>query len=190
MAAVLAANWWAIALRGIVSILFAILTFTMPGMTLAVLVMLFGVYALVDGVFAIVSTIRAVQGHRRWGTFLAEGIIGISLGLFAFAAPIAFAASLIYLVAAWAVITGVLELVAASRLRRHVQGEWTLILVGVLSICFGVAAFWAPVFGALAIVVWLGVYALVFGVLLLSLAFRLRAHGRSGRYIGTATPVV
>ena len=189
MPAVFAANWWAIALRGIIAILFAILTFTMPGITLAVLVTLFGVYALVDGVFAIISAIRAAAGHGRWGAFLGEGALGIVIGLCALGAPIAFAASLIYLIAFWAIVTGVLEIMAAIRLRRHMAGEWMLILSGVVSILFGVLSFWAPVFGALTIVLWLGVYALIFGVLLLTLAFRIRAHGRSGGYLGSPSAV-
>jgi uncharacterized membrane protein HdeD (DUF308 family) len=182
-----ATNWWAIAIRGIIAILFAISTFAMPSITIAVLVTLFGIYALVDGIFAIISAIRAAQGHRRWGAFLAEGIIGILIGILALAEPLAVAASVIYLIAAWAVLTGILEIAAAIRLRRHMEGEWVLILTGALSIAFGILAFAAPMFGALAIVFWLGAYALVSGVLLLTLAFRIRAfHRRPGHLTGSA----
>src|ERR1700755_729460 len=158
MPAVLATNWWALALRGVIAILFAIITFTIPGMTLAILVMLFGAYALVDGIFAIIATVRAAHGHRRWGAFLLEGVVGILAGLATLTNPIAVAAVLIYIIAGWAIITGVLEIAAGFRLRRHMEGEFLLILTGVISIVFGIASFWAPVIGALAIVWWLGVY--------------------------------
>lgn len=175
MAVVLSTNWWALAFRGVVAILFAIFSFLWPGITLSVLVILFGVYAFLDGIFAIVSTVRAVQGHRRWGAFLLEGIVGILAGLCGWLVPGITLAFLIFLIAAWAIITGVLELVAAIRLRRHLPGEWLLILTGVISILFGIALYIAPIAGAIVIVWWIAAYAFVFGILLLVLAFRLRA---------------
>ncbi len=183
MPAVLATNWWALAFRGAIAILFAILTFAMPGMTLAVLVILFGAYALIDGVFAIIAAVRAAQGHRRWGPFLAEGIIGILAGIVTLGMPVAIAAILVYIVAFWAIVTGILEIVAAIRLRRHIPGEWLLILTGIVSVLFGIAACWAPVVGALAIVWWLGTYALIFGVLMLTFAVRIRAMHRRNPFL-------
>ena len=168
-------HWWALALRGVLAILFALMTFVVPGITLAVLVILFGAYALVDGIVAIVSAIRAAHGHRRWGAFLVEGIVGILAGLVTLFMPGVTLAFLIYIVGAWAIVTGVLEIAAAVRLRKHVAGEWLLILTGVVSILFGIAVFWAPIVGAIAIAFWLGAYALIFGILLLILAFRLRS---------------
>ena len=176
MAVVLAMNWWAMALRGIVAILFAALTFFTPGITIAFLVFLFGGYALVDGILAIISAVRAVHGHRRWGSFLLEGVVGIAFGLFTFFVPGLTLLFLIYLVGAWAIVTGALEIAAAVRLRQHIAGEWLLGLMGVVSILFGVAIYAAPVAGAVVIAWWIGAYALVFGILLLTLAFRLRAH--------------
>jgi uncharacterized membrane protein HdeD (DUF308 family) len=176
MAFVLATNWWALALRGIVAILFAALTFFIPGITITFLVLLFGGYALVDGILAITSAVRAVHGRRRWGAFLLEGVVGIAFGLFTFVVPSLTLLFLIYLVGAWAIVTGVLEIAAAVRLRRHIAGEWLLGLMGLVSILFGVAIYAAPVAGAVVIALWIGAYALVFGVLLLTLAFRLRAH--------------
>lgn len=175
MAVVLSTNWWALALRGVLAILFAIVTFLWPGITLAVLVLMFGVYAFVDGVFAIVAAVRAVRGHRRWGALLLEGIAGILAGLCAWLIPGVTLAVLVLLIAAWAIITGVLEIVAAIRLRRHIPQEWLLILMGVLSIVFGVLIYIAPLAGAVVIVWWIGGYALVFGILMLMLAFRLRS---------------
>jgi uncharacterized membrane protein HdeD (DUF308 family) len=174
MAVVLSTNWWALALRGLVAILFAVFTFVWPGITLGVLVLVFGVYAFLDGVFAIIAAVRAVRGHRRWGALLLEGIVGILAGLCAWLIPGVTLAVLIFLVAAWAIITGVLELAAAVRLRRNIPQEWLLILMGVVSILFGVLLYFAPLAGALVIVWWLGAYALIFGILLLALAFRLR----------------
>lgn len=178
MANVVAMHWWALAIRGIVAILFAILTFTVPGITLAAIVILFGAYALIDGIFAIASAIRAVHGHKRWGAFLVEGVVGIVAGLITLFVPIVTLAFLIYVVAAWAIVTGVLEIAAALRLRQHIAGEWLLVLTGILSILFGVAIFWVPGAGALIIAWWLGAYALIFGILLLGLAFRLRSWQR------------
>ena len=168
-------HWWALALRGVFAILFAILTFAVPGLTLAVLVILFGAYAFVDGIVAIVSAVRAAHGHGRWGAFLVEGIVGIIAGLVAFFLPLPTLAVLIYMVAAWAIVTGVLEIAAAFRLRRHVRGEWLLVLAGIASVIFGILVFVAPIAGALVIALWLGAYALLFGILLIALSFRLRS---------------
>ena len=168
-------HWWALALRGVVAILFGLLTFAVPGITLAVIVILFGAYALVDGFVAIVSAVRAAHGHGRWGAFLVEGIVGILAGLVTFFMPILTLAVLVYLVAAWAIVTGLLEIVAAFRLRRYVTGEWLLVLAGIASVIFGVLVFWAPLTGAVVIAWWFGAYVLIFGILLLVLAFRLRS---------------
>jgi len=174
MPVVLRNHWWALVLRGVMAILFAIITFAVPGITIAVLVTIFGFYALFDGVFAIVSTIKAVQGHRRWGAFLFEGVVGILFGLYAIIFPIGAAAAFMTFVAVWAVFTGILEIMAAIRLRRHIQGEWILILVGVLSILLGSVLLAAPVSGAVFLVWVLASYGLIFGVLLITLGFRVR----------------
>jgi uncharacterized membrane protein HdeD (DUF308 family) len=173
-------QWWALALRGLIAIAFAICTFVVPGITLAALVLLFGIYALFDGIFALISAVRAAHGHGRWGAFLLEGIVGIFVGIVSLAAPAITLSFLISLVGVWAVFTGILEISAAFRLRRHVPGEWLLILTGIVSVAFGIAIFFAPIVGALAIAWWLGIYAFIFGILLLTLAFRLKAlHGRT-----------
>lgn len=174
MAVVLSTNWWALALRGVLAILFAVVTFLWPGITLGALVLLFGVYAFIDGVLAIIAAVRAVKGHRRWGALLFEGIVGILAGICAFLIPGITLAFLIFLVAAWAIITGVFEIVAAIRLRRNIPQEWLLILMGVVSIIFGFLIYRAPIAGAVVIVWWLAAYALIFGIMLLALAFRLR----------------
>ena len=169
----LARNWWALALRGLVAVLFGLLTFLLPGITLVTLVLLFGAYALVDGVFNVIAFFRVASHH--WA-FLIEGVIGIIAGILTFAWPAITAIVLLYLIAFWAIFTGVLEIVAGIRLRKALTNEWLLIVMGVLSLLFGVFILFAPGAGALAIVLWIGAYALVFGVALLALAFRLRGH--------------
>jgi uncharacterized membrane protein HdeD (DUF308 family) len=169
--------WWAIALRGAAAIIFGVLTFVLPGVTLAVLVLLFGAYAIVDGIFTLVAAARGQVhdlDHPRWALVL-EGIAGLAAGVVAFVWPGLTTLAVVYLIAAWAVVTGVLEIVAAIRLRRHIDNEWWLVLSGVLSIVFGVFVAAAPGAGALAIVFWIGAYAIVFGALLIGLAFRLRS---------------
>lgn len=170
----LARNWWAVALRGAAAIIFGILTLILPGVTLAVLVLLFGGYALVDGVFNVIAAVRARGGDRPWWVLVLEGIVSIGAGIVTFVLPGLTAVVLLYVIAAWAIITGVLEIVAAIRLRKRITGEWWLGLSGALSIVFGVLLMIAPAAGALALVLWIGGYAVVFGALLIALAFRLR----------------
>ena len=175
---VLAKNWWAIGLRGVAAIIFAILTVVMPGITLAVLVLLFGAYALVEGIFNVIAAVRRRGGDTPWWALLLEGVVSIAAGIVTFVVPGLTAFALIYVIAAWAIVTGVLEIVAAIRLRRVITGEWWLALSGVLSVVFGGFVMLFPGAGALALVLWIGAYAFVFGVLLLALALRLRSHGR------------
>ena len=174
-AAILRTNWWALVLRGVLGILLALAAFALPGVTIAVLVTVWGVYALVDGVFAIVSAVRAAKGKHRWGAFLFEGLLGILAGLIAIFNPLLTAGLFVYMIAVWALLTGVLEIVAAIRLRREIQGEWLLILTGALSILFGFAIMMNPVAGAVVLVWWIAAYGLVFGILLIVLGFRLKS---------------
>lgn len=169
-----ARNWWMLALRGLIAILFGLATFVWPGITLFVLVLLFGAYAFVDGIFALVAAFSDRAGKQRWWVLLLEGLAGIAAGILTFLWPGMTAFVLLYLIAAWAVVTGVLEIAAAIRLRQEIEGEWLLALGGVASIIFGILlAIW-PGTGALAVVWLIGSYALVFGVVMLLLAFRLR----------------
>ena len=171
----LAKNWWALALRGVAAVLFGLLTFFLPGITLVTLVLLFGAYALVDGIFNVVAFFRVASHH--WA-LLIEGAIGIIVGLFTLMWPAITAIALLYLISFWAIFTGVFEIVAAIRLRKVIANEWLLLLMGALSALFGLLILFAPGAGALAIVLWIGVYALMFGIVLLALAFRLRGHRR------------
>jgi uncharacterized membrane protein HdeD (DUF308 family) len=169
----LATNRWALALRGLVAVLFGLLTFILPGITLVTLVLLFGAYALADGIFNVIAFFR-VASHQ-WA-LLVEGVIGIIAGILTFALPAITAIVLLYLIAFWAIFTGIFEIIAGIRLRKAITNEWLLLVMGVLSVLFGVLILFAPGAGALAIVLWIGAYALVFGVFLLALAFRLRGH--------------
>jgi uncharacterized membrane protein HdeD (DUF308 family) len=171
----LVANWWALALRGLAAVLFGLLTFFLPGITLVTLVLLFGAYALVDGIFNLIAFFR-VASHQ-WA-LLIEGVIGIIAGVITFAWPAITAIVLLYVMAFWAVLTGSFEIIAGIRLRKVITNEWILLVMGVVSFLFGLLILFAPGAGALAIVLWIGAYALVFGIFLLALAFRLRWHRR------------
>jgi uncharacterized membrane protein HdeD (DUF308 family) len=173
---VLARNWWVLALRGLAAIVFGVLAFVWPGITLWVLVLLFGAYMLVDGTFAIVAAVRAAGREARWWLLLIEGVLGVLAGLVAVFWPGLTALALLYFVAAWAIVSGILEIIGAIRLRQEIEGEWALGLSGALSVLFGVLLAVIPAPAGLLSLVWLiGAYALAFGVLLLVLAFRLRS---------------
>ena len=167
----LARHWWALALRGVFAVLFGLLTFLIPGITLLTLVLLFGAYAILDGIFDIVSAVRAPGRH--WPLVL-EGVVGIIIGILTFLWPGITTMVLLYLIAFWAIFTGVLEIVAGIRLREVIANERLLILMGVLSVLFGFLILIFPGAGALAIVIWIGAYALLFGIMLIALAFLLR----------------
>ena len=169
----LARNWWALALRGFAAVLFGLLTFFLPSITLVTLVLLFGAYALVDGVFNVIAFFRLMSHH--WA-LLIEGVIGVITGILTFLWPGITALALLYLIAFWAIFTGTFEIIAGVRLRKVIANEWLLLVMGVLSLLFGVLILFAPGLGALAIVLWIGAYALVFGIFFLALAFRLRGH--------------
>jgi uncharacterized membrane protein HdeD (DUF308 family) len=174
----LARNWWAIALRGLAGIIFGVLAFVVPGVTLAVLVLLFGAYALVDGIFNVMAAVSGRSGRQPWWMLLLEGVVSVAAGLVAFFMPGLTALALVYVISAWAFVTGVLEIAAAIRLRKVITNEWWLALSGVVSIVFAVFLAVAPGAGALALVFWIGAYALVFGVFLVALGVRLRRRHR------------
>lgn len=169
-----ARNWWAAVIRGVVAIIFGLLAITHPGFTFVALVLLFGAYALVDGIFAIISAVQQHAEHGRLRGMLLEGIAGIILGIVTFFFTMVAVATAVFVIAAWAMITGILELVAAIRLRQVVEGEFWLGLAGVASIIFGIVIFLNPAAGVAAIGTIIGVYALIFGVLLIGLGIRLR----------------
>ncbi|MGH2351177.1 MAG: HdeD family acid-resistance protein [Chloroflexota bacterium] len=173
MLGMLARNWWAVALRGLLAVIFGVLAFVWPGITLGALVLLFGAYALVDGIFALIGAVRAGSGQNR-SPLVLEGIAGVAAGVLTFIWPGITALVLLYLIATWAIVTGVLEVWAAIRLREEISNEWLLGLGGVASILFGILLVIFPGAGALTVVWLIAAYAVVFGVLLIALGFRLR----------------
>jgi uncharacterized membrane protein HdeD (DUF308 family) len=175
MAAILVGNWWVLALRGALAILFALVAFFLPGVTVTALVLVFGAYAFVDGIFALIAGLRAARHHGRSAPLLIEGVLNLVIGILVFLWPIAALVTLIYMIAIWAVVTGVVLIVAGIALIRH-SGEWLLILGGIISVLFGIVLFFAPGAGIVALSWWLGFYALLFGIALLIAAFRIRHH--------------
>jgi uncharacterized membrane protein HdeD (DUF308 family) len=173
MAASLARNWWAVLLRGVVTLIFGLVAIFLPGVTLYSLVLVFAVYMLFDGVLAITAAIRAAQRHERWGLFVLEGIADLIAGGVALVIPGAALVAFVVLAAAWAVISGALMLAAGVKLRGDHGRAW-LIVGGIASIVWGVLLGLFPVAGLVVLTWWLGAYALVFGVSLVLLAFTLR----------------
>jgi uncharacterized membrane protein HdeD (DUF308 family) len=167
-------NWWALGLRAASAIIFGIIALTMPGDALVGIVLLFGIYAFVDGVLSIMAAIRGLRRGDRWGAMLILGLISIAAGVIAFTYPEIGVLALVYLVATWALLTGTFEIAAAIRLRKIIEGEWLLIVGGILSIVFAalIAVFPGP--GAVTLAMWLGAYALLYGVINLVLSFRVR----------------
>ncbi len=167
-------NWWMFAVRGVAAVIFGILALIWPGQTLLALVLVFGAYALVDGIFAVFAGITFRRYFERWWAVLLEGVAGIAIGLVTFFWPNITALVLLYFIAAWALITGIFEIVTAIQFRRVITGEWALILSGLLSMIFGVLLFVFPSAGAVSLVWLIGIYAILFGITLIILAFRLR----------------
>jgi uncharacterized membrane protein HdeD (DUF308 family) len=171
----LAANWWAVALRGVFGILFGLVALLLPAAAMLSLVIVFAAYMLVDGVFAIVAGVRAARRHERWGYLVFEGIVDLVAGVVAFLWPAITVLAFTLLLAAWAIVSGALLLGATFRLKQE-HGRWWMALGGVASIIFGILIIIAPFIGALVLTWWFGAYALVFGVSLLIAAFKLRSR--------------
>ena len=168
-------HWWVPVLRGIAAVVFGGMAFVYPGLTVAVLVLLFGAWVLVDGVFRVVGALGHRGSDNEWGFDLVIGIMGIIIGFLTFHAPRITALALIIYIAAWALMIGATEIALAIKLRREIKGEWFLILMGLLSIVFAIMLLWNPLPGALALVWLIGSYAIVFGILGIILGFRLRS---------------
>lgn len=180
----LADRWWVLVIRGLAAILFGALTLAMPGISLLVLIMLWAAYAVVDGVFALVLAVRRTRTGRSWGWLLFEGLAGIAAGVVAVLWPDITAMALLYVIAAWAILTGIAEIAVALQLRRQIQGEWVLVLSGLLSVAFGVLLAVFPDTGALAVLWMIGAYAIAFGLLLVGLGWRLHGWHRGSEHPG------
>jgi len=176
-------SWWMLALQGIAAIAFGVLAILWPGLTLLWLVALFAAYALLQGGAAIFGSIKARTSDRAWWLVLLLGIVSVCAGIFAIAQPLITALALILLIGANALVSGVLQLVVALRLRRELRQEWLLVANAVISIIFGALVLLFPAGGALAMVWLVSFYATLTGVLLLTLAFRARGW-RSSSDVG------
>ena len=174
MLAFMAHNWWVLLIRGILAIVFGVLAFLWPGITLEVLVLFFGAYALLDGVASIVIglTGRGAQENRLW--LMLGGVFGVLIGVLTFVWPELTALTLVYFVAAWAIVTGVFTIVAAVQLRKELDNEWLLVIGGALSVLVGLYMAAFPGTGAIAIIWLIAAFAVVFGIMLIGLALRLR----------------
>jgi uncharacterized membrane protein HdeD (DUF308 family) len=181
MSGVLAQNWWAVALRGVLAIIFAIIAFAVPAATMLSLVLVFAAYMLVDGILAIVAAVRAAGRDERWGLLVFEGIVDIIAGAVAFLWPGLTILAFVLLVAAWAIVSGVSMFVAAFRLNTD-HGRWWLVLGGVASVVYGVLLVIAPIIGAVVLTWWIGAYALVFGIFMLIAAYQLWTHRDDRRH--------
>jgi uncharacterized membrane protein HdeD (DUF308 family) len=184
-------NWWAVALRGLVAVLFGIAAFMWPGITLWILVALFGAYALVDGIFAVIEAFRRDVVGERWWALLFEGFAGIAIGILTFSWPRLTAMGLLYLIAFWAIVTGVFEVITAIRMRHEIRGEWMMALIGILSVAFGFLLVAFPLTGALSVVLIIGAYAFATGVLMIAFGFKLRSLRHPGGempHVGHAAP--
>ena len=174
---VLFQNWWSFVLRGLAAILFGLAAFAIPHITLRVLIAVFAAYALVEGILSILGAMRAIRNEKRSLLLLLTGLVSVAAGLMALFAPALTKITVLYVIAAWALFTGVLALVTSIRLRKFVEGEWLLGLSGLLSILFAILIVASPRVGALVMIYQIGFYAMAFGIILLAVGFRLKQRG-------------
>lgn len=183
LAQTLGRHWWVLLLRGLIAMVFGALTFMWPAVTLGWLVLVFGAFAFIDGALSLWTAFTDREHENRW-LLLLGGLVGVGAGIITFARPGITALALLVYVAVWAIVTGVTQIVAAIRLRKHIEGELFLGLAGLASIAFGTILIMRPDVGALAVVWIIGSYAIIFGVLLAALSFKLRGVSRR---LGAAT---
>lgn len=186
MLSVIAGNWWAPVASGVLAIIVGVAAFVAPGQTFEALVLLFGVYAFVRGSIWLSFGLLAASARERWWPFVVNGIVGIALGVLTFAETHAMAVALVSLFGAWALLTGVLEIVAAIRFRQVIPDEYLLALGGALSIVFGVLVLAQPNVGAATLVLLFGSYAIVVGIAQVWLGLRLRSLGQGVRQVSQA----
>ncbi|MDB5448170.1 MAG: rane protein, partial [Phenylobacterium sp.] len=175
LSALLARNWWAVALRGVAAILFGLIALLAPGATMLSLLLVFAALMLADGVLNLISGLRSARRHERWGMLILQGIASLLAAAAALLLPGLTLLAFVYVIAAWALVSGVLAIAAAVRLRGD-HGRWWMGFSGCLSVVTGILLAIAPLIGALVLTWWIGAYAVVFGATLLVLAFRLRSQ--------------
>jgi len=169
----LADHWWAVALRGLIAIIFGLICIIIAPAAILTAIIFFSAYMLVDGVLAIASGIKAARNGKRWGLLILEGLVDIAAGVIAFMWPGLTTIALVLLIGIWAIISGALLVYAAFTLKLD-HGRWWLVLAGVASVIFGILLVASPVVGAVVLTWWVGAYAIAFGILLIILGFKLR----------------
>lgn len=172
-------NWWLFLIRGVLALIFGIVAIAVPIATVITLAIIFGIYAVIDGVMALASAIRGDSKMPRWWLIIV-GLAGVAAGILAIVWPDLTALLLITFIGAWAVVRGIFEIIGAIALRREIDNEWMLILGGALSVLFGAFVLIAPGAGAIALAWLIGVAAILLGIMLCGLAFRLRRHHTAG----------
>jgi len=184
-------NWWAIALRGLVAVLFGIAAFMWPHITLLVLTPLFGAYAMINGIFAVIEAFGRDVSRERWRPLLFEGVVSIVVGAMILIWPGLTAIGALLLIAFWAIMTGVFEFITAVRLRDEIRGEWLLALIAILSMAFGLLLLAFPATGAFTVILMIRAFIFAIGALMIALAFKLRSLRRPGGeipHVGHAAP--
>ena len=175
----LARNWWMFLLRGILALVFGVVALFFPQAAFLSLVLIFGAFALVNGIFTLISAFSGGAKSENWWWLILEGIFGILIGIMTIVQPLAMATAWVLVIATWAIVTGVLEIITAIRLRKEITGEWALILGGVISVLFGLAAAVFPLSGAFAVGFLVGVYAIIFGLAFVWLGLNLRKFSKT-----------
>lgn len=171
---VMSKYWWVLLLRGIAAVVFGILAISMPGLTLFMLVITFGIYTIFDGVLEVWNGFTNREKHDRWWVDILIGLAGVIAGILIMSLPGVTATVAIYFIAAWMLVTGVLQIITAIRVRKEISNEWLLIISGALSAIIGLYFFAFPGDGAVSLVWVIGIYAIMFGILLVVMAFRAR----------------
>lgn len=166
--------WWLFLLRGIFGVILGLLALFMPGVTFTTLIIFLGAYLLIDGIFSIIAAVKARKTLDAWGWYLASGILSLLVGILTFKNPFATGLALLYLIAFWVIVAGLIEIVMAIRLRKEIKGEGWYIVGGLLTIAFGVLILVNPIAGALTLTMIFGVYALILGIMLIYLAIKLK----------------
>lgn len=174
LASILSGNWWALLLRGLLAIAFGVFVWMQPGISLATMVLLFGAFALAEGVLGVVTAISGRKGNDDWWVLLLWGLVSIGIGVLTFAAPGITAFVLLFYIAVWAIAIGVLQIIAAVRLRKEIEGEWLLGLAGLAAVAFGVLLIVRPGEGVLSVLMVISVYAVLSGILLVILSLKVR----------------
>lgn len=180
MGNILAQNWWIILWRGIAALIFGLITWFNPVITLYVMVIFFGGYAFVDGVLGIIMAIRGRHDHHKWWLLLIWALANLLTGILTFFWPLITMVVLTEIIAIWAIISGLLQIFTAIGLRKAIQGEGWIVLGGILSILLGIVLIINPFEGGIALTWALGIYATVYGIITVVLAFWVRRHAKKG----------